>query len=140
MKYQKSSEIIVQWGDCDPADIVFYPNYFRWFDVAAHNFLDSLMGSKLIENYGIVGFPLVEVSAKFILPSTYRDAINIETAVGKISERRFVLHHRGIRDGNLLFEGRELRVAARHHPEQPGRLQSIQLGEALRQALQAAAD
>ena len=22
----------VQWGDCDPAGIVFYPRYFEWFD------------------------------------------------------------------------------------------------------------
>ena len=24
--------IRVQWGDCDPAGIVFYPRYFEWFD------------------------------------------------------------------------------------------------------------
>ncbi|HIL88646.1 MAG TPA: acyl-CoA thioesterase, partial [Deltaproteobacteria bacterium] len=22
----------IGWGDCDPAQIVFYPNYFAWFD------------------------------------------------------------------------------------------------------------
>ena len=24
--------IRIQWGDCDPAGIVFYPRYFEWFD------------------------------------------------------------------------------------------------------------
>jgi acyl-CoA thioesterase FadM len=26
------TEILVAWGDCDPAGIVYYPNYFHWFD------------------------------------------------------------------------------------------------------------
>ena len=28
--------IRVQWGDCDPAGIVFYPRYFEWFDAVHH--------------------------------------------------------------------------------------------------------
>lgn len=24
--------IRIEWGDCDPAGIVFYPRYFEWFD------------------------------------------------------------------------------------------------------------
>ena len=27
--------IRIEWGDCDPAGIVFYPQYFKWFDAAA---------------------------------------------------------------------------------------------------------
>src|SRR5450631_3898284 len=23
---------LVEWGDCDPANIVFYPRYLKWFD------------------------------------------------------------------------------------------------------------
>src|SRR5688572_5132951 len=26
--------IRVQWGDCDPAGIVYYPRYFEWFDAS----------------------------------------------------------------------------------------------------------
>ena len=24
--------LLVEWGDCDPAGIVFYPRYLAWFD------------------------------------------------------------------------------------------------------------
>ena len=24
--------IRVAWGECDPADIIFYPRYFEWFN------------------------------------------------------------------------------------------------------------
>ena len=28
----------VQFGDCDPAGIVFFPNFSRWMDAASHHF------------------------------------------------------------------------------------------------------
>jgi len=28
---QHSIDIDIEWGDCDPARIVFYPNFFAWF-------------------------------------------------------------------------------------------------------------
>ncbi len=34
--FRNSIDITVEWGDCDPAGIVFYPNYFRWFNQGAH--------------------------------------------------------------------------------------------------------
>ena len=30
--------VVVEWGDCDPAKIVFYPNFFRWMDAASWAF------------------------------------------------------------------------------------------------------
>jgi len=32
----------IQWGDTDAAGIVFYPDYFRWFDLATHEFFGNL--------------------------------------------------------------------------------------------------
>ena len=29
-----TQQILIAWGDCDPAGIVFYPRYFAWFDAA----------------------------------------------------------------------------------------------------------
>ncbi len=44
--------ITIEWGDCDPADIVFYPNYFRWFDASTAN------------HFQAAGLPKTERSAK----------------------------------------------------------------------------
>jgi 4-hydroxybenzoyl-CoA thioesterase len=35
------TDVTVSFGHCDPAEIVFYPNFFRWFDAAFHSFLES---------------------------------------------------------------------------------------------------
>jgi len=123
--------VIVQWGDCDPADIVFYPNYFRWFDAASRMYFEQILPPKrtLLERYGILGFPIVDASARFMRPSSYGDTIEVQSAVEQWNERRFTVLHRGVRGGELLCEGRELRVAGRQHPEHAGRLQSIPIPE-----------
>lgn len=51
----------VEWGDCDPAGIVFFPRYFAFFDTGTHE-LFALAGvptQELTATYGIVGCPLV---------------------------------------------------------------------------------
>ena len=34
--------VAVHWGDTDPARIVFYPNYFEWFDQSTRLLFDSV--------------------------------------------------------------------------------------------------
>ena len=36
MPLSSRHEITVEWGDCDPAGIVYYPSYFRWCDEATY--------------------------------------------------------------------------------------------------------
>ena len=37
-------DVEISWGDCDPADIVYFPNYFRWFDAStAHHFATAAL-------------------------------------------------------------------------------------------------
>src|SRR5512139_1297408 len=49
--------VIVHWGDTDPARIVFYPNYFAWFDESTRLFWDSvgLDWDTLGKKYGVIG-------------------------------------------------------------------------------------
>ena len=37
-------EIQVQFGDCDPAGIVFFPNFSKWMDAASLHFFMSCGG------------------------------------------------------------------------------------------------
>ncbi len=62
--------IRVEFGDCDPAQIVFYANYFRWFDNCTSGLFRAagLPLKELFKEHGIVGIPIVEARARFILP------------------------------------------------------------------------
>ena len=35
MAFTNTRDIRIEWGDCDPAGIIFYPTYFRWIDAAS---------------------------------------------------------------------------------------------------------
>ena len=123
------TRVTVQWGDCDPAAIVFYPNYFYWFDSATHALLESLLAPKqeLLQRFGIMGFPLAEASARFVRPSRMGQTIDIESEIVSCTEKRFAVAHRCTRGGELLLEGEEVRFAGRLDSQDSQRLRAIAL-------------
>jgi 4-hydroxybenzoyl-CoA thioesterase len=103
----------IEWGDCDPANIVFYPRYFAWFDAStAHHFTAAgLPKPELIARYAVVGFPMVDTRASFLVPSRHGDEVTIETSIPKFGRSSFEVHHRLVRaDGALGVEAFEKRV------------------------------
>ena len=70
--FTNSRTVRIEWGDCDPAQIVFYPRYFAMFDGATQELFRAALGVPKIEwvkKYGIIGIPMVDTRAKFIVPS-----------------------------------------------------------------------
>src|SRR5579863_1492959 len=110
--------IRVEFGDCDPAQIVFYANYFRWFDNCTSALFRAagLPLRQLFKSHGVVGIPLVEARARFITPSTYGDVLVAESCVTEWRKSSFVISHRFLRDGALAMEGWETHVWAAAHP------------------------
>jgi 4-hydroxybenzoyl-CoA thioesterase len=39
-------DVQIQWGDCDPANIVYYPRYFEMFDDSTSVMFCSLRNKK----------------------------------------------------------------------------------------------
>jgi 4-hydroxybenzoyl-CoA thioesterase len=102
----------VEWGDCDPAGIMFYPQCFRWFDTATHH-LFTAAGRPMNELealYGIVGCPLVDVGARFKSPLPWQSEIAIESTVTEWHTKSFVVNHTVWKAEVLAIEGREVRV------------------------------
>src|ERR1700720_695487 len=60
-------DVQIQWGDCDPANIVYYPRYFEMFDDSTSILFEAAGFSKqdIIKKYGLVGIPMVDTRAKF---------------------------------------------------------------------------
>ena len=110
--FVSSRSVTVEWGDCDPADIVFYPNYFRWFDASTANHFKAagLPKTELISQFAVVGFPMVDTGATFHRPSKHGDTLTIETRFTGFGRSSFTVEHRLFNDGELAVEGRETRV------------------------------
>ncbi len=131
MAVMSKREILVEWGHCDPAGIVFNPRFFEWFDAATAGLFAhvGLPKPKLIERFGIIGIPLVETRAKFILPSRFGDTITIESAITSFKRSSFDVEHKLFNGAALATEGRETRVWAGRHPDDPARMKSQAIPE-----------
>ena len=118
--------ILVEWGDCDPLGIVFYPRYFAWFDASTIALFAAggLPKPVLLKTYKIVGFPLVDARARFIIPSRYDDEVRIESAITEFGRSSFQVRHQLFRGDELAVEAFEKRVCVAHDEEDPGRLKS----------------
>ncbi|MEX1179690.1 MAG: thioesterase family protein [Cucumibacter sp.] len=120
-------EIEIEFGDCDPAGIVYYPNYFRMFDASTAYLLEVALGMKKIvwiKRFDIVGIPVVDIGATFSKPSRFGDLVTIETNVTEFKRASFVVGHRLFNGGDLAIEAREVRVWADVDPDHPERIKS----------------
>jgi len=117
----------VEWGDCDPAGIIFYVRYFDFFDVSTTMLLERALGMNKIaylKAYDFLGHPLVETRGRFLLPTRFGDAVTIESAVVACGRSSFKIEHRLSKDGALAAEGFETRVWVVRHPADPKRMQA----------------
>ena len=128
MTRRHSTHFTIEFGDCDPAQIVFYPNFLRWIDSAARHFFVAAGVSSWAEMEaatGIIGTPLVEVSMRFLRPATYGEDITVESWIDEWRGKSFVMKHVVRRGDDVLVEGQETRVFARRHPDDPRRIQAV---------------
>jgi 4-hydroxybenzoyl-CoA thioesterase len=116
--------LCIEWGDCDPAGIVFYPRYFAMFDHSTVLLVEAAIGMKkreLYTAYDFDGHPVVETRARFLLPTRYGDDVTIETGITEVRRTSFHLQHRLFKEGALAVEAFESRVWVVRDPERPGR-------------------
>ena len=122
-------EVTVEWGDCDPAGIVYYPAYFRWSDQATYRlFLAAgLKRDDVSSGQWKEGTPLVAAECSF------KRAVAARREAGDREPRRAVrpqlLHHpprlpqrgrrgrgRGHRDADLGAGRKAMRGRSRRSP------------------------
>jgi 4-hydroxybenzoyl-CoA thioesterase len=119
--------IRVQWGDCDPAGIVFYPRYFEWFDACTILLFEKATGMtkiKMLEKYGGAGLALLEARAVFKVASHYGEDIEIESQVTEFRRSSFFVQHKVTKGDTLALEGLETRLWTVRDPDDNGRLKS----------------
>ena len=117
----------IEWGDCDPAGIIFYARYFDIFDISTTTLLERALGMNKIaylKAYDFLGHPLVETRGRFLLPTRFGDTVTIESAVVACGRSSFKIEHRLSKDGALAAEGFETRVWVMRDPADPKGMQA----------------
>lgn len=105
----------IEWAYCDPAGIVFNPRFFEFFDTSSWLLFEAALGIKpqdLAKTFEILGVPLVDARAKFMVPAKFGDVVEMHSWVGEFGRSSFEVCHRIFVDGKLAVEGSETRVWA----------------------------
>jgi len=105
-------QIRIEWGDCDPGGIVYFPRYFEYFDGCTNELFEraGLPKKQMLETYEIAGIPLVEAQARFLLPSQFGDVVAVESCISEWGRSSFLVRHKLFKDDALAVEVLEKRV------------------------------
>ncbi len=117
----------IEWGDCDPANIVFYPQYLKWFDACTSSLFKNagLPLPALFKDQGIIGIPIVDLKVKFMVPSGFGEELLAESQIMEWRKSSFLVQHRFLKDEVVLaVEGIETRVWTGIDPANPDRMKS----------------
>lgn len=134
---------MVNFADCDPARIVFYPRFYEWFDRGTEMLFRSvgLHWEKMMdEDTGdgpFSGVPLVETGAVYRSPTRFGDEIEIESWIDTIGGKTFTVLHHIHNAGNLAVEGREVRVWAVTDTSRPAGIRAIPIPDHVRKLFEA---
>jgi 4-hydroxybenzoyl-CoA thioesterase len=125
--FKNSRSVHIEWGDCDPAGIVFYPRFFAIFDACTAALFERALGMtkfEFMKAYNCAGIPLVDTRARFIIPAKFGDDVVVESIVKEFRRSSFDVKHRLLKGGELATEGLETRVWTGRDPANPEKIRS----------------
>jgi 4-hydroxybenzoyl-CoA thioesterase len=120
-------QFTIEWGQCDPAGIVFNSRFFEFFDWGTWTLFEAALGVRppdLAAAFGIMGLPLVDASARFIAPARFGDVVELTSQVSEFRRSSFDVTHQLFVRGALAVEGSETRVWAARDPADPAKMKS----------------
>jgi 4-hydroxybenzoyl-CoA thioesterase len=124
----------IEWCDCDPAGIIYYPRYFQIFDTSTTVMIERALGMNKIDFlkvYNFLGYPVLETRARFHKPTRYGDEVAIETRLVEYARSSFKIEHRLSKGDMLAAEGFETRVWSARDPDDPERIKAQPIPEAV---------
>lgn len=125
--------IHVEFGHCDPAGIVWYPNFYEWFDAASHRLAERAgVGLHALRAQGYVGLPLMQTGASYHRPVRFGDDVVMHSRVVSFEPRSFRVEHRLLKGDATMMEGFEVRFLGRPHPDDPTRLRAAEIPDDFR--------
>lgn len=124
----------VEFGDCDPARIVWFPNFFRWIDAASRHFFIQCgvpPWTETEKTLGVIGTPLVDTKARFLKTATYGDTLDIVASIAEWRGKSFVQRYRVMKGGDVILECDEVRIFAGRRED--GGIYALPIPDAIRQ-------
>ena len=118
-------QLTIEWGQCDPAGIVFNSRFFEIFDTSTWQMFEAALGVKpqdIAGTFSILGVPLVGARANFLKPIRFGDVVDVASRVSEFRRSSFDVEHRLSVNGELAVEGSETRVWAARSKDDPEKI------------------
>lgn len=125
----------VEWGHCDPAGIVYAPRFLEMFGESTIILFEKAMGTRkrdMLKEYGVMGFPMVDLSAQFLHPAAYGDTVTLEAAAPKFGNSSFTIAHRLLKGGQVCVQALEKRVWVTADPDRLGGMRPARVPDTIR--------
>ena len=138
--HENRREVYVEWGDCDPAGIVFYPRFFEYFDACSAALFASV-GANIHEmqrSGEIAGIPMVDIRASFHKPVLFGTTVEIASTISEFGRSSFTIQHRLFQTDELAVEVFETRVWTEPSADGPGGLRAAPVPGAIVKSLSGA--
>jgi YbgC/YbaW family acyl-CoA thioester hydrolase len=92
----------VRFGLCDPARIIYFPNYFDMFHGAMEDFFRDRLGLlyHVLLAKDRISFPTVHLEVDFSAPVTYGDEVRIQVEVAKLGKSSVAFRYTGFRSSD----------------------------------------
>ena len=129
-----SRMVRIEWGDCDPAGIIFYPRYFAMFDHSTTMLITAASGvskAELFKKYEFGGYPLVLTQAKFVQPTRFGDDVIIQSTFTRVGRSSFEIRHQIRKNNHICVDGLETRAWVKRDPVDKDKIKSHPLPEEL---------
>lgn len=101
-----SCDKLIRFHHCDPAGIVFYPQYFVLFNELVEDWFNQGLGVDFAR-YHVetgLGVPMGKVDCRFIAPSKVGDTLRLLLTVKRLGGASLTLHVRGESAGQTRVE------------------------------------
>ena len=104
----------IRFSDCDPAGIVFYPQYFVMFNGLVEQWFDDELGIAYSDFVGArrIGLPTVRLEAEFNAVSRFGDPVQLALEVERLGAHSLTLalQCHGERDDDVRMRMRQTLV------------------------------
>jgi 4-hydroxybenzoyl-CoA thioesterase len=92
------TEKLIRFHHCDPAGIVFYPQYFVLFHEVLEDWFSEGLGidyAQFVRSHGM-GLPTVKLECEFLSPNPMGNVVTFELGVKHIGNSSIALGVRGV--------------------------------------------
>jgi acyl-CoA thioester hydrolase len=110
----RHTRVRVRYAETDRMGVVYYANYFVWFEVGRTEWLrQSGWSYSAMEREGGVQLPVIEAHCEYRQPARYDDEVDVAATATLLTPVRIRFDYalQRVADGTLLAEGHTVHAA-----------------------------